>query len=98
MSERLNLKPRDRDHEQVVVGWDGPMQTFFAQVVNKRKEVVFWVGQEAEQIKYAAVIVGFIAAYATVTPELCKQLEEAQRNDTRPVHPFARLFTHSDHA
>lgn len=47
---RHEIRPRDPGHK-VIVGWDPPLQTFYAQVINRRSEkrhsdpkFILWLG------------------------------------------------------
>lgn len=53
---------------EVVVGWDNPLQTYFAQV-RRRGRVALWVGGEHGELKRAEDLAGPLAPHADLTPE-----------------------------
>ena len=65
----------------VVVGWDNPLGTFFAQVARALESdddesypIVFWIGGEFGEVPHAEDLVDVLAPYATLTPEIVAQL------------------------
>ena len=69
---------------QIDLGYDNPLQTFFAQVwgpvvetdEEEEPEPVLWVGTTPQAIKSIADLETAIAAYGTLTPALRVQLYE----------------------
>jgi hypothetical protein len=64
----------------VVVGWDNPLGTFFAQVAralqsddDESDPIVFWTGGEFGEVPHAEDLVNALAPYATLTPEMVAQ-------------------------
>jgi len=64
----------------VVVGWDNPLGTFFAQVTREtgpdddNDPNVFWIGGQFGEVQRAEDIVAPLAPYAALTPEMVVQL------------------------
>jgi len=64
----------------VVVGWDNPLGTFFAQVSrdhvieDETDPVVFWTGGQFGEVQRAEELVALLAPYAKLTPEMVEQL------------------------
>ena len=65
----------------VVVGWDNPLGTYFAQVTrvletddDESDPIVFWTGGEFGEVPRAEDLVDALAPYATLTPEVVAQL------------------------
>lgn len=79
---RHDLRPRD-DQPDVVratVGWDRPLQTFFAQVFLRTEdepdegEALIWVGTEPGELLTAEAAVAIVAPHAIVPPDIVDQL------------------------
>ena len=64
----------------VVVGWDNPLGTFFAQVTraldaeDDGDPIILWIGGDFGEVQRAEDLVAPIAAYAVLTPEMVEQL------------------------
>jgi hypothetical protein len=65
----------------ILVGWDNPLGTFFAQVTrtfesddDESDPIVFWIGTEFGEVPHAQDLVGALAPYAALTPEVVAQL------------------------
>ena len=64
----------------VVVGWDNPLGTFFAQVTREidpdddSDPIVFWTGGSYGEVQRAEDLVAPLALYAALTPEMVAQL------------------------
>src|SRR5262245_44566308 len=83
---------------EVVVGWDPPLQTYFLEVFKaalggeeeEEDEILLWPGTRPGEIPTVAAIEDVLAAHAeltsgaALTPELCRKLEEDQANSTLP--------------
>lgn len=65
----------------VVVGWDNPMSTFFAQVAreqddnDERDPVILWLGGRIGEIGRAVDVAPRLAPYARLDPDMLAQLE-----------------------
>jgi hypothetical protein len=53
---RRQIRPRDPAHK-VIIGWDHPLQTYFAHVIDRKKEAagrddkfVLWIGAAPREI------------------------------------------------
>jgi hypothetical protein len=73
---RHELTPRDPAHK-VIVGWDHPLQTFFAQVIDRAKEAagqeekfVLWRGCKLREIYEVGKLGAIVGHYAFFTPEM----------------------------
>ena len=80
---RYELKPK-ADISCVikaVVGWDRPLQTFFAQVFIRTEaepeegEATIWVGTEPGEILTAAAAIAVVAPHAEIPGDLAEALE-----------------------
>jgi hypothetical protein len=65
----------------VVVGWDNPLRTYFAQVTHALESdddesdpIVFWTGGEFGEVPHAENLVAALAPYTALTPEIVAQL------------------------
>ena len=74
-----NLTPTNPTHD-VVVGWDGPLDTFFAQVIDTTADEesdareVLWIGTGFCEAPDPATIIAAVAPFATVPAGLLAQL------------------------
>ena len=79
----------------VVVGWDNPMPTFFAQVTrtqeddDERDPVVFWIGGLTGEVRHAEGLAEPLAPYAELTVADIEQLR-ADRAAVADRGPSAR--------
>lgn len=74
----------------VVVGWDGPLQTFFAQVHRDvprtgQSKVVLWVGTQWEEIPDAAQLVALLAPFAELGDRQLTQLRADRAASLAPT-------------
>lgn len=64
----------------VAVGWDRPLQTFFAQVIGESEgeaddgDLLVWVGTEPGELLTAQAAIDIVAPYARVPDDLAAQL------------------------
>lgn len=64
----------------VVVGWDNPMSTFFAQVTriqdddDERDPVAFWIGGAQGDVPTAEALADWLAPYADIPAAMIAQL------------------------
>ena len=86
---RYTIPPDDRRF-QVIVGWDDPLTTFFAQVfaltVDAEEDdtaCVLWVGGDLQALTTVAAVQAALQAYATMSPEIVARLQHDQAT-TRP--------------
>lgn len=79
---RHNLQPKPgwKDVVRAVVGWDRPLQTFFAQVFfatddeSEEGEARIWVGTEPGELLTAEAVIAIVAPYAVVPADLPDRL------------------------
>lgn len=69
--------PAKLQWHKVIVGWDHPLQTFFIQVIDRRKEAsdedekfVLWRGCFLREIYEVEDVVRLACRYADVSPEI----------------------------
>ncbi len=86
MSSRRSI-PAHAPDLTVVVGWDNPLSTFFAQVERNqddddpRDPILLWIGSELGEIAQAEQLAGSLAPYAELTSELVEQLRADRAAD-----------------
>jgi hypothetical protein len=73
---RHEIVARDPAHK-IIVGWDPPLMTFFAQVMDRRAEeagwddkFLLWVGCSCQEIYEVEQLARKISKYAVLTPEI----------------------------
>lgn len=73
---RHEIPARDPAHK-VIVGWDHPLQTFFAQVIDRRAEAagagdkfVLWEGCDLREIYEIDQLARRVGRFAELLPEL----------------------------
>jgi hypothetical protein len=73
---RHEIPALDKTH-RVIVGWDQPLLTFFAQVIDRRREVeerddkiVVWRGCKLRELYEVDDLARVVARYAELTPEM----------------------------
>jgi len=74
----------------VVVGWDNPLATFFAQVFDPSIEDddeadVLWIGTAPQAISTVAALQAQLAGWATLPAALVAQLTREQQAATPPT-------------
>jgi hypothetical protein len=74
----------------VVVGWDNPLATFFAQVVDPSLDdeddaYVLWLGTAPQAIPTVAALQAQLAGWATLPAALVAQLTREQQAATPPT-------------
>ena len=83
---RHDLTPFDPAHE-VTVGWDSPMRTFLAQVLDTTGDEedgtyeVLWIGNRFQEVLNPAVVIAAVAPFAPVPADLLGQLARDRRAD-----------------
>lgn len=76
---RHDLIPFDPDHE-VVVGWDPPLRTYFAQVLDTAADEesddfeVLWIGTGPHEVLNPATVIAAVTPFASVPADLAEQL------------------------
>ncbi len=69
--------PARKPEHKVIVGWDHPLQTFFVQVIDRRKEAagddekfVAWRGCELRDLYEVEDVARVVGRYAELTTEM----------------------------
>ncbi len=77
---RHDLQPFDPAHD-IVVGWDPPMHTYFAQVLDTRADEsdrgyeVIWIGTSYAEVLDPAMAIAAVRPFATIPDDLCRTLQ-----------------------
>jgi hypothetical protein len=84
---RYRIPPDDPRYE-VIIGWDDPLETYFATVFDTTVDeddaaCVLWVGGALRALPTVAALQDCLQAYATIPPEVVAQLRKDHAN-TRP--------------
>ncbi len=53
-----------------VVGWNGPLNTFFCQLLGPGEETILWLGRELGEYPDPEPVLEAISGFAQVPPEL----------------------------
>jgi len=85
---RYRIPAQDPDLT-VIVGWDNPLMTFFAQVFNPSIEdddeaCVLWIGAAPEAIPTVAALQAQLTGWATIPPAILDCLTRDQQAATPP--------------
>jgi len=92
--------PTRNEQYAVVVGWDPPLATFFAQVFDhthghEDDDPVFWTGTRRGEVPTVAALSDVLAAYTTLPAPLQEQLGADSRVPREPAAPeMAQLLDH----
>ena len=85
----------------VVVGWDNPLTTFFAQIVDpslddEDEAYVLWIGTAPQAIPTVAALQAQLAGWATLPPAIVAHLTRDQQAATppTPLQRWARQIWH----
>jgi hypothetical protein len=87
MSSRRTIPARAPDLTVIVVGWDNPLSTLFAQVErvqdddDPRGPILLWIGSGFGEVALAEHLAGPLAPYAELTSELVDQLRADRAAD-----------------
>jgi hypothetical protein len=86
----------------VVVGWDNPFVTFFAQVFNPSidedaEACLLWIGTAPEGIPTVAALQAQLADWATIPPDIVDRLTRDQQAATplTALQQWAHQLLHS---
>lgn len=88
---RHEVKSFNTDQFTVIVGWDNPLQTYFAQVWDAQlkdeddKGCVFWVGTHLGSVRSVAALAEVISGYALLPEDTMEQLEQDQAETELPT-------------
>ena len=74
----------------VIVGWDSPLCTFFAQVFDPSIEedvdaCLLWIGTAPEAIPTVAALQAQLTGWATIPPDIVDRLVREQQAATPPT-------------
>ncbi len=75
----------------VDVGWDNPLQTFFAQVKrvqgdeDERDPIILWIGCLWQEIRTIELLASLVAPFAVLHPAILANLRRELADSTRPT-------------
>ena len=85
----------------VIVGWDNPLATFFAQAFNPAIEDeaeadLLWIGTAFQEIPTVAALQAQLTGWATIPPDVVDRLTRDQQAATppTPLQRWALQFLH----
>ena len=86
---RYSIHAQDPDLT-VIVGWDNPLVTFFAQVFDPSiaedaEACLLWIGTAPEAIPTVATLQAQLAGWAAIPPDLVDRLTRDQQAATPPT-------------
>jgi hypothetical protein len=86
---RYSIPAQDPDLT-VIVGWDNPLVTFFAQVFDPSIEedaeaCLLWIGTAPGAISTVAALQAQLAGWATIPPDIVDRLTRDQQGATPPT-------------
>ena len=86
---RYSIPAQDPDLT-VIVGWDNPLLTFFAQVFNAfiaddDEACVLWIGTAPQAISTVAALQAQLTGWATIPTHLVDRLTHDQQTATLPT-------------
>src|SRR3954468_16310183 len=76
---------------RIVVGWDNPLETFFAQVWDEREDPeedplpTFWVGTQTAEVSTIEELESLLAPFGEIPKEYKVVLEESESERTPPT-------------
>lgn len=76
---------------RIIVGWDNPLETFFAQVWDEREDqdecplVTFWVGGQTAEVSTIEELESLLAPFGEIPKECKVLLEESESQRTCPT-------------
>ena len=89
----------------VIVGWDNPLVTFFAQafdpsIEDEAEADRLWIGTALREIPTVAALQAQLADWATIPPAIVDRLTRDQQAATlpTPLQRWAHQFLHSTRA
>ena len=85
----------------VIVGWDNPLATFFAQAFNPAIEDeaeadLLWIGTAFQEISTVAALQAQLTGWASIPPDVVERLTRDQQAATlpTPLQRWALQFLH----
>ena len=98
---RYNI-PSQNPALTIIIGWDNPLQTFFAQafdpsVEDEAEADLLWIGTALQEIPTVAALQAQLTGWATIPPTIVDRLMRDQQAATlpTPLQRWALQFLHS---
>ena len=89
---RYRIPSKDKTHE-TYVGWDNPLQTYFAQVIDENVDkewVIFWVGGVPGEVSTVHSLEESLKEYADIPLDIKEKLQVDFNKRTEPT-PLQKL-------
>jgi hypothetical protein len=81
---------------RIVVGWDRPLQTFFAQVWDggelEEGNLLLWVGAGPPPVETLKELAELLAPFGVIPDQVAAKLQEDFREECKKLAPFHLLF------
>ena len=97
---RYNI-PAQNPTLTIIIGWDNPLQTFFAQacdpsVEDEAEADLLWIGTAIQEIPTVAALQAQLTGWATIPPAIVDCLARDQQAATlpTPLQRWALQFLH----
>jgi hypothetical protein len=86
------------EYYQIVIGWDNPLQTFFAQVWDGRsrsEHPLLWLGTVPDEVSTAEALAAQVEAYGEIPPGIMARLRDDydRRTSPTPLQLLTRLIS-----
>lgn len=89
---QISAEAISNPNHTVVVGWDSPLETFFAQVFDYTETddddcdpIIEWIGISAGEIPTVNMLADMLEPYCFISPEIASQLQKDYENRTEPT-------------
>ena len=84
------IVPQENPTQEVVIGWDNPLTSFFAQVFDltaddDENDCVYWIGADYNALPTVEALQATLGNIATIPEALCDALRADQRNAEPPT-------------
>lgn len=94
---RYEIPPHSGAAVKVIIGWDNPLQTFFATVhksEGKRSTELLWVGGTPSECLCIKALADHLAPWASIPIGTARQLEAERDQAPPPTRLQALALTH----
>jgi len=75
-------------HHTIILGWDNPLETYFAQVWDERSaddDPEVWAGTDVGEVETVESLTHILAPYAEIPEEIVLKLEKDRGERTPPT-------------
>ena len=94
---RYRIHTLNSDRHETFVGWDNPLQTYFAQVYDlsasdEDDSISFWVGEKPQEVTSVDVLEEKVRPFAVIPQEIKEKLLRDYQERTQPT-PLQRMMS-----